>query len=229
MNRYQRNMQALTADENSRLKELHVMVVGCGGLGGYIIEMLGRLGVGQITAMDGDVFDITNLNRQILSSEQNIGRPKALAAKERMATVNSEVEVIPIHDFLTAQNGESLVTGMDLVFDALDSAEARLVLEDVCEAAGVPLVHGAIAGWFGQVCVVLPGDRTLHSILPGGVDKGIETELGNPAFTPALVASLEVAEGVKLLLHREGVLRNRLLTIDLLNQDYEILSFGQGI
>ena len=222
-------MCALTPEENGRLKDFHVMVVGCGGLGGYIIEMLGRLGIGRITVMDGDVFDVTNLNRQLLSSELNIGSPKAMAAKERMAQVNSDVEIIPIHDFFTVQNGVELVSGKDLVFDALDSADARLILEDACEAAGVPLVHGAIAGWFGQVCVVLPGDRTLRGILPEGVNKGIETELGNPSFTPALVASLEVAEGIKLLLHKEGVLRNRLLTIDLLNQDYEILTFRQGM
>jgi molybdopterin-synthase adenylyltransferase len=117
-----------------------------------------------------------------------------------------------------------MITGKDLVFDALDNVGSRLILENLCETAGVPLVHGAIAGWFGQVATILPGDQTLHGILPEGVDKGIETELGNPAFTPALIASIEVAEGIKVLLGREGILRNKLLTIDLLNQEYEVLS-----
>ena len=224
MDRYQRNMCALSQEENNRLRDFHVMVVGCGGLGGYIIEMLGRLGIGKITVVDGDVFDITNLNRQILSTEQNLGKPKAFAAKERMALVNSQVEIIPIHDFFTRQNGEEMVSGKDIVFDALDSVDARLAVEESCQSVGVPLIHGAIAGWFGQVAVVMPGDRILQSILPEGMNKGIETELGNPAFAPALVASLEVAEGIKVLLQREGILQNRLLTIDLLNQDYEILS-----
>jgi molybdopterin/thiamine biosynthesis adenylyltransferase len=223
MDRYQRNMNAITPEENMSLKYFHVTVVGCGGLGGYIIEMLARLGIGTLTVIDGDVFDETNLNRQLLSSEENIGKPKAQVAFERISRVNSLVRVHPIHDLLTEENGLPFVSGRDLVFDALDNVGSRLALENLCEEAGVPLVHGAIAGWYGQVCVVLPGDRTLHSILPEGLDKGIETELGNPAFTPALVASMEVAEGIKVLLGREGILRDKLLTIDLLNQEYEIL------
>lgn len=224
MDRYQRNMNAISPEENQRLKDYHVLVVGCGGLGGYIIEMLARLGIGTLTVVDGDVFDETNLNRQLLSSEPGIGKPKVQAAVERIALVNSQVSVNPIHGLLTAENGLAMVSGKDLVFDALDNVSSRLILETLCETAGVPLVHGAIAGWFGQVAVVLPGDRTLHSILPEGVNKGIETELGNPAFTPALVASIEVAEGMKVLLGREGILRHKLLTIDLLNQEYEVLS-----
>ena len=224
MDRYQRNMNALTPEENQSLKYFHAVVVGCGGLGGYIIEMLARLGIGTLTVIDGDVFDETNLNRQLLSSEDNIGKPKVQSAFERISRVNSQVQVHPIHSLLTEENGLAMVSGKDLVFDALDNVESRLILETLCEEAGVPLVHGAIAGWYGQVCVVLPGDRTLHSILPEGVNKGIETELGNPAFTPALVASMEVAEGIKVLLGREGILRDKLLTIDLLNQEYEVLS-----
>jgi len=224
MDRYQRNMNALSPEENQRLKDFHVVVVGCGGLGGYIIEMLARLGIGTLTVIDGDVFDETNLNRQLLSSEPNIGKPKVQAAVERISQINSLVKVNPIHGLLTAENGLAMISGTDLVFDALDNVSSRLILETLCETAGVPLVHGAIAGWFGQVAVVLPGDQTLHSILPEGVDKGIETELGNPSFTPAMVASIEVAEGIKVLLGRDGILRNKLLTIDLLNQEYEVLS-----
>jgi molybdopterin-synthase adenylyltransferase len=224
MDRYQRNMNALSPEENQRLKDFHVVVVGCGGLGGYIIEMLARLGIGALTVIDGDVFDETNLNRQLLSSEPNIGKPKVQAAVERIAQVNSLVKVNPIHGLLTAENGLAMISGTDLVFDALDNVSSRLILETLCEKAGVPLVHGAIAGWFGQVAVVIPGDQTLHSILPEGVNNGIETELGNPSFTPALVASIEVAEGMKVLLGRDGILRNKLLTIDLLNQEYEVLS-----
>jgi len=224
MDRYQRNMNAITPEENQRLKDFHVLVAGCGGLGGYIIEMLSRLGIGTLTVVDGDVFDETNLNRQLLSSEAAIGMPKVFAAKERVGLVNSQVKVHPIHALLDLENGFDIVSGKDLVFDALDNVGSRLVLEDLCETAGVPLVHGAIAGWFGQVSVILPGDRTLHSILPEGVNKGIEVELGNPAFTPALVASIEVAEGMKVLLGRDGILQNQLLTIDLLNQEYEVLS-----
>ena len=95
-NRYQRNMNTFTPEENRRMKDFKICVIGCGGLGGHIIEMLARLGVGQITAVDGDVFDETNLNRQLLSKESLIGKEKALAAEDRIREVNSEVRVNPV-------------------------------------------------------------------------------------------------------------------------------------
>lgn len=224
MDRYQRNMNTLSPEENDRLSGWTACVVGCGGLGGHIIEMLARLGIGRIVAVDGDVFDETNLNRQILSHEGNLGTPKALAAMDRMALVNHETLVVPVTERFTPENGEEILRGCHIAFDALDNTASRRVLESACEAAGIPLVHGAIGGWYGQVAVVYPGDRLLDCILPPDGERGIEAELGNPAFTPAMVAAVQVAEGIKVLLDRPGVLRRKLLAIDLLNQEYEVLA-----
>ena len=98
--RYSRNMNMLSPEENERLRSFRACVVGCGGLGGYVIELLGRLGVGTITAVDGDVFDETNLNRQLLSTEELLGESKALAAEARMKKVNSGVTVYPVRALL---------------------------------------------------------------------------------------------------------------------------------
>lgn len=220
--RYNRNMNTLSPEENEKLRGFKVCVVGCGGLGGYVIEMLGRLGIGFITAVDGDVFDATNLNRQLLSSEELLGSSKAIAALERMKKVNSDVTVRPIRDFVTEENCDGIIGGHDVVIDALDSMKSRRLLEQHCETQNIPLVHGAIAGWYGQVSVIMPGDMTLQKIYPPNENKGAETELGNPSFSPAMIASVEVAEAVKVLLGRGELLRNKLLTIDLLNQEYEI-------
>ncbi len=220
--RYNRNMNTLSPEENERLRSFKVCVVGCGGLGGYVIELLGRLGVGFITAVDGDVFDATNLNRQLLSSEELLGSSKAFAAPERMKKVNSDVTVHPIQVFVTEENCDEIISGHDIVVDALDNMTARRLLEQHCEKQNIPLIHGAIAGWYGQVSTIMPGDRTLQKIYPPNENKGAETELGNPSFSPAMVASIEVAEAVKVLLGRGEILRNKLLTIDLLNQEYEI-------
>ena len=95
MGRYTRNMETLSKEENDRLKEFKVCVVGCGGLGGYVIEMLGRIGIGHITAVDGDGFDESNLNRQILSDTYCLGKNKAVAAKERMERVNPLISLNP--------------------------------------------------------------------------------------------------------------------------------------
>lgn len=220
--RYNRNMNTLSPGENERLSSFKACVVGCGGLGGYVIELLGRLGIGFITAVDGDAFDVTNLNRQLLSSEELIGKSKAFAAQERMKKVNSDVTVYPIQTFVTEENCYEIIRGHDIVVDALDNMTARRLLEQHCEKQNIPLIHGAIAGWYGQVSSIMPGDRTLQKIYPADANKGAEMELGNPSFSPALVASIEVAEAVKVLLGRGEILRNKLLTIDLLNQEYEI-------
>lgn len=220
--RYSRNMNTLTPEENARLRDFKVCVVGCGGLGGYVIELLGRLGIGTITAVDGDVFDETNLNRQLLSSEEHIGKSKAFAAEERMRKVNSDVTVHPIQVFVTEENCDEIIEGHDIVVDALDNMTARRLLEMHCEKQNIPFIHGAIAGWYGQVSAIMPGDRTLQKIYPPNENKGAEMELGNPSFSPAMVASIEAAEAVKLLLGRGEILRNKLLTIDLLNQEYEV-------
>jgi molybdopterin/thiamine biosynthesis adenylyltransferase len=215
-------MNTLSAKENMKLKDFKVFVGGCGGLGGFVIEELARLGIGTITAVDGDVFDETNLNRQLLSTMDSLGKSKAETAKKRISEVNPDVELKAIHTLITAENGGELVKGHDLVIDALDNISTRKILERACEREGIPLVHGAIAGWYGQIAVIYPGDRMLEKLYPSDADKGIEVELGNPSFTPAAIASIEVAEALKILLGKGKILRNKLLSINLLDHEYEI-------
>ena len=221
MNRYSRNMKMLTREENDNLKNSKVCVVGCGGLGGYIIEMLGRLGIGYITAIDGDIFDTTNLNRQLLANDKTLGENKALGAKKRMELVNSLIKIEPIQERLTLENAENLLKGHDVVVDAVDNIDTRFILQDICEKLEIPLVYGAIAGWYGQVSTIFPGDKMLNKIYPKSSRKGIENELGNPSFTPALVASIQVSEVLKILIGRGEILRNKLLLINTLEQEYE--------
>jgi molybdopterin/thiamine biosynthesis adenylyltransferase len=220
--RYERNMMTLSPEENAKLATFKVFVAGCGGLGGYVIEELGRLGIGHITAVDGDVFEESNLNRQLLSTVALLGKSKAETAKQRMLEVNPDVEVTPIHIMIDDDNCPELIRGHDLVIDALDNMGTRKVLERACEKEGIPMVHGAIAGWYGQVSAIFPGDRVMEKLYPTDAQKGIEAQLGNPAFTPAAIASVEVAEGLKILLGRGNILRNKLLSLNLLDHEYEI-------
>lgn len=224
--RYDRNVGTVSRQEQELLRKKSVCVVGCGGLGGGVIEGLTRLGVGRLTIVDGDVFDDSNLNRQVLSNEENIGKEKAVEGARQMKQINSEVQIRPLHMMLDAQNSRDIIRGHDVVVDALDNVPSRLILEDACEKEGIPLVHGAIAGWNGQVAVVRPKDRLLHAIYQGGQDKGVEVEMGNPSFTPAVVSAMQIAETLKLLLGRDEVLKNKLLLIDLLHHEYEMIEFG---
>lgn len=223
MDRYSRNLSSISHDENLVLQSSKVCVMGCGGLGGHIIEMLGRLGIGHITAVDSDVFEVSNLNRQLFSDEMSIGKSKALMAVERMKVVNSNIEVIPVTQYIDKTNAKEILGGHELVIDALDNIESRLVLEKACKDLNIPLVHGAIAGWYGQVCTIFPGEKTLSKIYSSGISKGMEKRLGNPSFTPALVASMEVSEAVKILLGKGELLRNKLLFLDLLSNEFVII------
>lgn len=223
MKRYSRNMKMLSKDENERLGDFRISVIGCGGLGGYIIEMLGRLGIGNITAVDGDVFDETNLNRQLLSNSDTLGQYKALIAEKRMKLVNPLIKFTSVTEKITEVNAEKILSGHDLVIDAIDKIETRFLLQSTASKLNIPMIHGAIAGWYGQVSTIFPGDNTLEKIYPTRDAKGLESELGNPSFTPALVASIEVAEALKVLLNRGDLLRNKLLYIDLLEHDYMVM------
>jgi molybdopterin/thiamine biosynthesis adenylyltransferase len=214
--RYSRNREALSTEEQHRLFRSAVAVVGCGGLGGYVIEELARLGVGTIRVIDPDVFEEHNLNRQILCTIRGLGKAKVAAARARVAAVNPAVLVEPVQEALSDTNGADLLKGVQAVADTLDSVPTRIILADICETLGLPLVHGAIGGWYGQITTQMPGDRSVQKIYGVGRNHaGIEKTLGNPAFTPPVVASLEAAELCKVLLGHGSTLRRRVLFIDL--------------
>jgi molybdopterin/thiamine biosynthesis adenylyltransferase len=219
--RYQRNRRTISTAGQATLLRSAVAVVGCGGLGGYAIEQLARLGVGRLVAIDPDRFEEHNLNRQLLSSLADLGNAKVEAAVRRVASINPAVAVIPRPVAFSAANGAELFAGVDVVVDALDSIPVRLELAATCSDLGLPLVHGAIGGWYGHVATQLPGDRTIEQIYGHCTEaRGVEQELGNPSFTPAVIASLQVAEACKVLLGAGTPLRGRHLHVDLLHMEF---------
>lgn len=223
MLRYSRNKNLMSDDEIILLSQKKVCVLGLGGLGGYIVEMLSRIGVGSLTLVDGDVFDETNLNRQLFSSMNNLGSSKALEAEKRVRGINPLTKVIPVYEFIDSSNAMKIIANHDVIVDALDSIDLRKSIAKVCTELNLPLVHGAIAGWYGQVATIYPNDTTLDILYPKDIKRGIEKELGNPSFTPALVASIQVSEVIKLLLNRGDLLRNSFMMIDLYTNDIEVI------
>jgi len=220
--RYQRNRQTISSAGQLTLLRSSVAVIGCGGLGGYVIEQLARLGVGRIDAVDPDVFEEHNLNRQVLATFANLGEYKVTVAARRVREVNPAVALVPHRTAFCAENGRELLAGATVVVDALDNITTRYELAAVCRELGIPLVHGAIAGWYGQVATQLAGDdisRYLSGAGTGG--KGVETKLGNPSFTPAVVASLQVAEACKVILAQGGTASGRMLIFNLLDMEFE--------
>ena len=218
--RYTRNIPALTEAECELLAEKKVCVIGCGGLGGNVLEHLARIGIGMITAVDGDVFDQSNLNRQLLSSEAVIGKSKARQAVKRIRSVNHLIRAFAVEEFLTEDNAEKIIKGHNLVIDALDSPGARIILARACGNLGITMIHGAISGWCGQVAIVPPGSRLMEALYGGVEPKGDSPS--TLAFTPAVCASIEVSEAVKVLCGRKTDLKENMLFFDLQENSFNL-------
>jgi len=228
--RYQRNVQAISIKDQYSLSKSQVAVVGCGGLGGYVIEELARLGVGSITAWDYDCFEEHNINRQLNAQLNNIGQSKTEMAAQRVKTINPVVEFIGLPHKFDEQQGKEFLTDIQVVIDALDNIPTRMMLAKVCHNLNIPLVHGAVGGWYGQVTTQFPGDNTLEQLY-GGVHgtQGIEAAQGILSFVPAIVASLQVAEVTKILLGRGDLLREKVMFVNLLDMEIEIMELTSTI
>jgi molybdopterin-synthase adenylyltransferase len=225
--RHKRNLGTVGWAGLARLMRCSAAVVGLGGLGGYVVEGLARMGVGHLILMDGDVFAEHNLNRQLFSSEANIGRSKAEAARERVAQINSAVEMAVYDSFVTAETLPARLQGADVVVDCTDQLPIRITLQDAAARAGIPMVHGAIAGYIGQVMTIMPGDEGLRALYGGDVpERGLEVELGNPAATPMMIAAWQVQETIKVLLGIGQPLCRRMLFMDAESGTADIIALG---
>jgi len=224
--RYARNMRTFSSQDQVVLLNSCVCIVGLGGLGGAVTEILARLGIGDLTLIDGDVFEDSNLNRQLLSGLQWIGVSKAKAAGKRVQEINPSVQTRLHEVFLDTLNGAQLIEGANVVVDCLDNLKDRFVLEKAAKAANIPLVSAAIAGTYGQITTIFPDDSGLsliygpEELVP---DKGAEASLGTLPYTALLMASLECSEVTKILLKRGSLLRNRLLVMDLMDNVMDVL------
>ena len=203
---------SLSDAERERTKNSRVCIAGCGGTGGYIAEHLIRLGVRQIVAVDGDCFDKSNLNRQVLCTEESIGLGKAGEVKKRAALINPEVQVTAVERFITAENAEEIISGCDLVIDALDSYDARKILHSACSRLGIGMLFGAIGAWKAQVGLLNPEATVLSDVAVPPEYHG-DSVL---SFVPAMCAALQVSEAVKILSGNKSELEGAMLDIDLL-------------
>lgn len=227
--RYHRNMGTLGSKGQIKLLRSKVVIAGAGGLGGTVTELLARIGVGHLVVVDGESFEDSNINRHLLCQEKNLGKNKSKAAVERVKQVNSGVEVTSFSRHVTEDNAAQLIRGANVVVDALGEINARFILERAAKMEGIPLVHGAIAGFYGQVTTILPEDEGLIRIY-GAREKapqvGSETDLGTPPTTASIVASFQAQEVIKVLLGNNKLLHNKLLTIDGESANIEIIGLS---
>ncbi len=224
--RYQRNLGVVSPSEQVKLLQSKVAIIGAGGLGGTVLELLTRMGIGQLMIADKDIIGDSNLNRQILSKETNLGQSKAEVAVKRVKEINSSIEITGHSVFINSDNVEKIIEDAEVVVDALDNLPSRFMLQKACRDLKIPLVHGAIAGFNGQLTTIFPEDKGLELIYGSNKDlpeHGSEVTLGAPSMIPAIIASLEAQEVVKILLKRGKLFRNRLLYIDIEEGTMEVL------
>ena len=228
--RYIRNRETVSMEEQLQLVKSRVAVVGSGGLGGPVLLLLARMGIGYLVVVDPDRFDETNLNRQALSSVPDLGKSKCEVAARVLGNVNPGVDVQVHQDRMDGTNAQEILAGSNVVVDALDNVPDRFSLQAAARSLKIPLVHGAVAGFEGQLMTIFPEDKGL-SLLYGTGDmdrdreKSPEALLGVPAVTPSIVATLQTMEVIKILLNRGRPFRNVMVHVDMETGEMNRFSF----
>ncbi len=195
--RYKRNQHTLSTHDQYSLFQSHVAIVGCGGLGGLVAEMLTRLGVGSLTLIDGDTFEEHNLNRQNFSSIATLGRYKTDVVQASLENINPALKAFSYPIFLSLPTHENLLHAANVIVDALDNPSLKSTLAQWAKEHQKSFVHGAIAGYYTQCAT----NQTLETLYHTP-QEGSETKLGNLAFTANFAAAIQSAEVLKILLNK---------------------------
>ncbi|MEE1128792.1 MAG: HesA/MoeB/ThiF family protein [Methanobrevibacter sp.] len=227
-----RQMSIVTRSEQERFKDAKITVIGCGGIGGETIEMLARMGIGELVLVDKDAFDLSNLNRQTLASIADLGLDKSSVAAEKVRLINPYVKVTTFNEHIDQNNIEKVIEDSDIVIDALDNVLTRVIVSRKSREKGIPYIHGAIHGTMGQITVFLPNsDKTYEEMfnLPSigkdlnddtinslkNVTSGVPPVIGP---TPNLIGCLEAFEAYKIITGVGKVtVAPKILTFDLLD------------
>lgn len=216
--RYERQiiLPEIGEEGQKRLAKSRVLIVGAGGLGSPVALYLAGAGVGTIGLIDDDVVCVSNLQRQVLYDEGQVGKPKALCAQQRLQALNSEITVRAYNERLSEENARTLISQYDIVVDGTDNFETRLLISDTCRELNKPYVYAAIGGLEGQVAVLCKGSatyRTLFPELPSPSD--IQTGKEVVGVTPAVVGSVAASQVLQLICNYGEPLIDRLWSIDL--------------
>jgi adenylyltransferase/sulfurtransferase len=215
LERYSRQMMLPKWGEQGqkKLKSSEVAIVGTGGLGCPASLYLAAAGIGKLILIDKERFELSNLNRQILGWQKDIGHPKAKAAADKLRELNSEIKVEAKVIKITENNVHELLQNADAVVDGMDNWQTRFLINKECVKNRIPFVHAGIFGLYGQITTIVPGKGPcLRCILPETPEE--ITKFPVPGATPSLFASLQVMETLKLIVGFGEPLIGRMLLFD---------------
>ena len=232
--RYSRQIRLaeIGKEGQQKIKGASVLVVGAGALGCPVLQYLTAAGVGTLGIVDNDWVDETNLNRQVLYSLKDIGKPKPLAAKERLKLLNPEV-TFNVHFFrLDKESALKIISHYDIIVDCTDNFASRYLINDSCVILNKPLVYGAIHKFSGQLMVLNykngPTLRCIYPEAPHPLEVPSCEEFGVIGSIPGMIGSLQATEVFKIILELDGVLSGKLFMIDTLNFNVWISSFEKN-
>src|SRR5688572_26820103 len=220
-------------DGQQKLLDARVMILGCGALGASHSEMLSRAGVGHLKIVDRDFVEFTNLQRQTLFKESDAAErlPKAIAARTRIAEINSEIEVEAIVADVNQSNIEQLVKDRDVVLDGTDNFQVRYLLNDACVKLGKTWIYGAAVSSYGTTMTIIPGKtpclRCIFEEMPDAGSSPTCDTAGVIMPIIATVSAVQVSEAIKLIVGDTGALHRSLLQFDVWNNDRQKIKLSQ--
>ncbi|PKL56055.1 MAG: adenylyltransferase [Methanomicrobiales archaeon HGW-Methanomicrobiales-6] len=213
LERYRRQIALFGEEAQERLGRARIVIVGAGGLGCPVALYLAAVGIGGIRLIDGDVVDRANLNRQVLHGDRDVGRAKVESAAEKLRAQNPGIAIAATHATLDEENAALLAGGADLIIDATDNFPVRYILNRVALGARVPLIHGAVRGFYGQATTIIPGRTAcLECIFPvAPPEEDIVPVVGT---TPGIIGLVQANEAIKYIIGTGDLLAGRLLVWD---------------
>lgn len=206
----------------NNLEKKHVGILGLGGLGGYSLEYIIRLGVKKVTIIDNDKIDNSNLDRQIISKMDNIGKNKVDEAMIRVRQISNNIEINSYKEEFNDKNAYDILKNVDIAIDGFDNYKSRELASRICSTLNIPFIYGSIREFYGMVSTIMPNDNTLVKIYKNYKEEG-EKKYYIPSFMPALIASIQVSECMKIINDEKDILQNKILTINTLNNEYKVL------
>jgi len=230
--RYNRQtiLKGFGAEGQKKLADAKVLVIGAGGLGVPVLTYLNAMGVGTLGIVDADVVSLSNLHRQVLYNEMDVGKSKAAVALEKLNAQNSATKISIKDTFLTRENALEIIKGYDLVVDATDNFPTRYLINDVCVILKKSFVYGALHGFEGQVSVFNyqggPTYRCLFPNMPTAEEIPNCNEHGVLGVIPGIIGNLQALETVKVLTGIGEVLSGKLLLFNGLDQSYQKIKFS---
>ena len=194
--RYRRQIAVVGEDGQEKIGKTRLLIAGAGGIGSAAALFAAMAGFGSIRIIDPDCIEETNLNHQLLYRETDIGRPKADTAAKALRSVNSSIDVEPVTSAIGLTPVRDLIRGIDMIIDGLDNYPARYVIADAAWKCGIPFIHGAVEGFHGQVCTIIPPrSPCLHCIVPNPPPVRQTPVIG---VTTGVIGSVQVTEAIKL-------------------------------